>query len=93
LRSAFWLSLVLGVCGKASGHLQTRAAAAAPEGDVPSYAVSAPGAETPSWLELFSFAELDVQYGELFASGFVKRTGGGTRARLLAVAVTLNHNR
>ena len=33
---------------------------------------------------------LDVQYGEFFAGGFVKRTGQGTGARALAVAVTVD---
>lgn len=88
LRSAFLFSLVLGVCGKASGQIPTRAAAAAPEGDVPSYTFSAPGAETPSWLD-FGF-ELRVRGEDRTLRLRSDRepgspSGGFSRARLLAL--------
>ncbi|HSF18128.1 MAG TPA: alginate export family protein [Vicinamibacteria bacterium] len=40
--------------------------------------------------DLLPFAELNLQYGELFAGGFVERTGGGSGARVFYVALTVS---
>ncbi|HXV61356.1 MAG TPA: alginate export family protein [Vicinamibacteria bacterium] len=65
-----------------------RAALRDPEGDSGTFIGQELDVEL-RW-DLLPFAELNVQYGELFAGGFVKRTGGGTGARVFYVALTVS---